>query len=81
MSTSNVRLNPSALAAEVDEDALKVFLVDGRELIVPLAWFPKVCDASPEERRNYRLIGRGEGIHWPDLDEDISVASLLGLPD
>jgi hypothetical protein len=52
-------------------------LADGRELAVPLEWFPRLRDATPEQRSNWRLIGRGQGIHWADVDEDISVAGLL----
>jgi hypothetical protein len=62
-------------------DAFVLHLEDGRSLTVPLEWFPRLRDASPEQRGHWRLIGPGEGIHWPDLDEDISVAGLLGLPD
>jgi len=61
----------------VSEDALVVDLVDGRTVTLPLAWFPRLAHGTPDERANWRLIGGGEGIHWPDLDEDISVASLL----
>jgi hypothetical protein len=56
---------------------LHVQLSDGREISAPLEWFPRLRDASPEQRANWRLIGRGIGIHWPDIDEDISVESLL----
>ena len=56
---------------------LHVSLTDGREIAVPLAWFPRLLKASPTQRANWRLIGRGGGIHWPDVDEDISVAGLL----
>jgi hypothetical protein len=60
---------------------LFVALADGRELRVPLAWFPRLVAATPEQRAHWRLIGGGEGIHWPEpVDEDISVAHLLGLP-
>ena len=59
------------------EDSLTVDLVDGRTISVPLAWYPRLFHGTPEERRNWRLIGQGEGIHWPDLDEDISVENLL----
>jgi len=62
---------------EVGEDTLVAHLNDGRTISVPVAWFPRLLHATPEERSNCRLIGNGEGIHWPDLDEDISVASLL----
>jgi hypothetical protein len=61
----------------VTEDTLTVDLNDGRTLSVPLAWFPRLLHGSPEERRNWRLIGKGHGIHWEDLDEDISVEGLL----
>lgn len=53
----------------------------GRSLSVPIEWFPRLRDATPEQRNHCRLIGPGTGIHWPDLDEDISIAGLLGLPD
>jgi hypothetical protein len=61
----------------VSDVALTVALDDGRELTVPLEWFPRLRDATAAERANWRLIGRGEGIHWPDIDEDISAAGLL----
>ncbi len=65
----------------VTDDALIVDLSDGRTLSVPLAWYPRLWHGTPEERNNWRLIGSGEGIHWPDLDEDISVEGLiLGKP-
>jgi hypothetical protein len=62
-------------------DAFVVHLEDGRSLAVPIEWFPRLRDATPEQRRQWRLIGPGTGIHWPDIDEDISIAGLLGLPD
>jgi hypothetical protein len=61
----------------LSEDSLTVRLDDGRSLSVPLTWYPRLLDGSIPERENYELIGEGEGIHWPDLDEDISVAGLL----
>lgn len=61
----------------VTDDALIAELVDARTIMVPLAWFPRLAHGTPKERANWRLIGGGEGIHWPDLDEDISVESLL----
>lgn len=61
----------------VTEDTLVVDLVDGRTVSVPLLWYPRLAHGTPTERANWRLIGRGEGIHWPGLDEDISVAGLL----
>jgi Protein of unknown function (DUF2442) len=61
----------------VNPTELGVRLEDGREVRVPLAWFPRLEAATPEQRDNFRLIGRGIGIHWPDLDEDVSVENLL----
>ncbi len=63
--------------ASVTEDSLIVDLDDGRTISVPLAWFPRLLHGTEEERNNWRLIGKGEGIHWPDLDEDISVEGIL----
>ena len=78
MHTSAVELYvPNVENLTVTEDTLKVDLSDGRTLSVPLAWFPRLFHASPEERNNWRLIGKGHGIHWEDLDEDISVEGLL----
>lgn len=72
---------PSVEQATVTEEALTVDLSDGRIISVPLAWYPRLVHAEAEERANWRLIGGGEGIHWPDLDEDISVENiLLGKP-
>ena len=65
----------------VTEDSLTVDLVDGRSISVPLAWYPRLLHGRPKERNNWLLIGQGEGIHWPDLDEDISAENILfGLP-
>jgi len=61
----------------VTEDTLTVELSDGRTLSVPLAWFPRLSHATAEERNNWRLIGKGHGIHWENLDEDISIEGLL----
>ncbi len=77
MPTSAVKFDATAVDVAVMEDRIVVVLADGRELAVPLAWFPRLADATLEQRKNWRLIGRGHGIHWPDVDEDISVASLL----
>lgn len=68
---------PVAVNVSVSEDTLGVDLRDGRSLLVPLAWYPRLAYAAAEERNNWRLIGQGEGIHWADLDEDISVIGLL----
>jgi Protein of unknown function (DUF2442) len=65
----------------VTEDDLTVSLVDGRRVSFPLAWFPRLLHASPAQRSNWQLLGDGEGIHWPDIDEDFSVAGILrGTP-
>ncbi len=63
--------------ARVDAHMLHVSLQDGRQIGVPLEWFPRLRKASEKQRKHWRLIGHGIGIHWPDVDEDISVASLL----
>lgn len=65
----------------LDEDTLTVDLNDGRTISVPIGWYPRLMHATPEERNNWRLIGEGEGIHWKDLDEDVSIENLiLGKP-
>jgi hypothetical protein len=71
----------SAQTVRVTDDALVLELTDGRIISAPLAWYPRLLHGTVAERNNWRLIGDGEGIHWPDLDEDISVASLVfGTP-
>ena len=78
MNTSAVEISvPMAESVTVTEDTLTVELSDGRSLSVPLAWFPRLLYATPAERKSWRLIGRGHGIHWNKLDEDISVEGLL----
>jgi hypothetical protein len=67
----------SAQNVNVTDEALIVDLSDGRTVSVPLAWFPRLMHGTPTERNKWRLIGDGEGIHWPDLDEDISVENLI----
>ncbi|MFH1088045.1 MAG: DUF2442 domain-containing protein [Chloroflexota bacterium] len=69
-----------AMAADVwfESHMMHVRLLDGREISVPVEWFPRLRDASEEQRKRWRLIGKGLGIHWEDLDEDVSVAALLG---
>ena len=66
-----------AVGAQIDERDLHVRMKYGRTISVPLSWFPRLADASAEERADWRLIGDGEGIHWRQLDEDISIAALL----
>src|SRR5213592_842311 len=78
MSTLKVEQTEArALHVKVTADTLTVDLTDGRTISVPLAWFPRLLHGSVSERNNWRLIARGEGIHWIDLDEDISVEGLL----
>ena len=72
--------DPTAAEVEITDSALRIVLSDGRELSVPLAWFPRLRDATPEQRGAWEPIGRGHGIHWPALDEDISVRALMGHP-
>jgi len=66
-----------AVAISFSEDAMTVGLDDGRTVSVPLAWYPRLLAGTPSERMRFELIGDGEGIHWPDLDEDISVEGIL----
>lgn len=68
---------PLAHAARLTQDTLHVDLADGRTISVPLAWYPRLLHATPDERDNWRLIGKGKGIHWEAIDEDISVEGLL----
>ncbi len=70
-------LEPMACDVWFDSDMMHIRLLDGRELSVPLEWFPRLRDATEEQKWNWRFIGRGIGIHWEELDEDISVAALL----
>lgn len=68
---------PDAVDVQISDDAVTVELSDARSISVPLAWYPRLLYGRPEERRNWRLIGGGEGIHWEGLDEDVSVEGLL----
>jgi DNA-binding CsgD family transcriptional regulator len=77
MNTSTLETTPRAREVVVGSTELVVHLKDGRTVSTPLNWFPRLLCATPEERRNFELIGEGEGIHWPDADEDLSVAGLL----
>ena len=76
-------LNPGERVADVSftEDSLCVSLRDGRKISVPLSWYPKLLHATPEQRTNWKVAGAGYGIHWPDIDEDLSTEGLLrGAP-
>ena len=68
---------PDAMTIVVTEDTITAELSDGRTISVPLSWYPRLVHASPTERSNWEMIGGGQGIHWPDLDEDISIEGLL----
>ncbi len=77
MSTSTSPTAVLAVGVRFSEDSLHVQLSDGREISAPLVWFPLLRDATPEQRKNLRFIGGGVGIHWDEIDEDVSVAGLL----
>lgn len=77
MSTSTLAPSPTGIAVSITDDALTVTLADGRLLTVPLAWYPRLSHALPQHRAIWELIGGGHGIHWPELDEDISIENLL----
>lgn len=79
MSTLAIESGPLAVDVSCTDDSLRVVLADGREISVPLIWFPRLLKTTPEQRREWRLIGGGIGIHWEAVDEDISVESLLRL--
>ena len=74
-----MKVEPLAVEASCTNDSRSVILADGREITVPLVWSPRLQNASASQRQNWRLIGGGIGIHWEDVDEDISVESLLRL--
>ena len=82
MSTLAIELEiPQAMNVYVSEDTLSVELSDGRSISVPMDWYPRLTHATDQERSNWRIIGNGHGIHWEELDEDISVKNLLtGMP-
>ena len=80
---ANLDIKPGERVKDVHftDDTLAVDLADGRTIIVPLVWYPRLLDASPEKRTNWQLSGAGYGIHWPEIDEDLSTAGLLrGAP-
>ena len=78
MSTSvNEMSKPVATAVDVTDDTISVELSDGRSISVPLSWYPRLEHATLKERKNWKLLGSGSGIHWPEVDEDVSVASIV----
>lgn len=79
MNTLAVKVKPQIVDISFTSDSLHVILADGREISAPLEWFPRLRDANKRQRKNWRLIGRGIGIHWEEIDEDISVKSLLSI--
>ena len=77
MSTLAPRIDAHAIDVCVDDALIRFVLADGREIAAPTAWFPRSLDATPEARANWRPIGRGVGVHWPDIDADIAVKTLM----
>lgn len=77
MRTSEPRAGEKIKDVRIDEDTLTVDLADGRTLSTPLAWYPRLLHATPEQRNNFVIAGAGFGIHWPDVDEDVSVHGML----
>lgn len=81
MSISTLVADERVADVEMTEDSLSVRLMDGRTISVPLVWYPRLLAATDEQRRNWQIIGGGYGIHWPDVDEDLSAEGLLrGAP-
>lgn len=81
MSTSEPKAGERVAGVRVSEDSLTVDLLDGRTISVPLAWYPRLLHATPEQRGNFRVVGAGFVINWPDVDEHLSVQGLLrGAP-
>jgi hypothetical protein len=81
MGTLDIKIEPLAVDVSFTTDALRVVLADGRVISAPLEWFRRLRNASDEQRKKWRLIGRGIGIHWEEIDEDISVESLLAVKE
>lgn len=77
MRTSEPRAGEKIVAVRIDEDVLSVDLTDGRSVSVPLVWYPRLLHATVEQRQNWSLSAAGFGIHWPDVDEDVSVHGML----
>ena len=79
MTLSTITIQPLAVDVSCNSDKLQVVLADGREISVPLEWYPRLHEATPKERNDWQLLGGGLGIHWESLDEDVTVESLLRL--
>lgn len=77
MSTLAVETHALAENVEFTDNDMVVFLVDGRKVIIPIVWLPRLANATKSQLENYELLGDGEGVHWPEIDEDLSVAGLL----
>lgn len=81
MATSDLKAGEGVKGVRLNEEVLSVDLIDGRTITVPLAWYPRLLHATPEQRANWHISGGGYGIHWPDIDEDLSTEGLLrGAP-
>ncbi|MEI6389305.1 MAG: DUF2442 domain-containing protein [Spirochaetota bacterium] len=81
MISSVLERHAHATDCELSQDTISVILGDGRTVSAPLEWFPRLLHATESEKKNWALVGNGEGVHWPDVDEDISISSLLeGIP-
>ena len=81
MTSSTITTDERISDVTITDDTLTVDLMDGRTISVPLVWYPRLLNATPEQRQNWQLAGAGYGIHWPDVDEDLSSAGLLrGAP-
>ena len=77
MSSLAVKFDDHAIDVSFTKTSLHCVLADGREISAPLEWFPRLRDASDKDRKNWRFIGNGVGIHWPNVDEDISIRTLM----
>ncbi|MDF0651191.1 MAG: DUF2442 domain-containing protein [Nitrospira sp.] len=81
MSTAAKIVDPRVMTIEVTDDEIIAHLLDGRTITVPLVWSWRLADATREQRQHWEILGDGEGVHWPDIDEDISVEGMLhGMP-
>jgi len=81
MSSLAIKFDDRAIDVSFTKNSLHIILADGREISAPLEWFPRLRDSNEAARNNWRLIGHGIGIHWPTIDEDISIKSLLHVSD